>query len=82
MPGCDSGFGNALARRLDSLGLMVFAGCLKYGQAGERELVEECSDRLHTLQLDVTDPEQIQETLIRVKGYLSPDKGTAISSVS
>jgi 11-cis-retinol dehydrogenase len=45
--GCDSGFGQALARRLDGLGCHVFAGCLT--EAGQQELAKTCSERLQTL---------------------------------
>ncbi|XP_076026187.1 retinol dehydrogenase 16-like [Genypterus blacodes] len=51
--GCDTGFGNLLARHLDKLGFSVIAGC--YSEKGEDELRKSCSDRLTTLHLDVTD---------------------------
>jgi len=50
--GCDSGFGHQLAKRLDSLGCQVFAGCLT--EKGETELKKTCSERVHTISLDVT----------------------------
>lgn len=41
--GCDSGFGNELAKRLDRLGLRVIAGC--YTEQGIQELHNACSGR-------------------------------------
>lgn len=51
--GCDTGFGNLLARHLDQLGFCVIAGC--YTEKGEDELKKSTSDRLATVQLDVSD---------------------------
>ncbi|XP_070566595.1 retinol dehydrogenase 7-like [Ptychodera flava] len=59
--GCDSGFGHAAAKHLDSLGFQVFAGCLVKGGKGEQQLINNCSGQLTTLQLDVTKQEQIDE---------------------
>ncbi|CAH1252126.1 HSD17B6 [Branchiostoma lanceolatum] len=47
--GCDTGYGNLLARRLDQLGLRVFAGCLT--EAGVAELRQSCSERLQPIQI-------------------------------
>ncbi|KAK7494967.1 hypothetical protein BaRGS_00013846 [Batillaria attramentaria] len=55
--GCDTGFGNLLAKRLDGLGFNVFAACLT--SAGAEKLQLSCSERVTTLQLDVTDEESI-----------------------
>ncbi|KAK3699666.1 hypothetical protein RRG08_062457 [Elysia crispata] len=57
--GCDSGLGQALALQLDRLGVTVFAGCLFMGGEGERALVQQASGRLTTLQMDVTDHDQV-----------------------
>lgn len=70
--GCDSGFGNLLARHLDKLGFRVVAAC--YTEKGEDELKKMNSDRLTTLHLDVTDSESVKkaaaviETLVGQKG--------------
>ncbi|XP_066275400.1 retinol dehydrogenase 7-like [Branchiostoma lanceolatum] len=56
--GCDTGFGNLLARRLDQLGLRVFAGCLT--EAGVAELRQSCSERLQPIQMDVTSSDSVQ----------------------
>ncbi|XP_019622981.1 PREDICTED: retinol dehydrogenase 16-like isoform X1 [Branchiostoma belcheri] len=57
--GCDTGFGNLLARRLDQLGLRVFAGCLT--EAGVAELRQACSERLQPIQMDVTKTDSVQD---------------------
>ncbi|KFM81942.1 11-cis retinol dehydrogenase, partial [Stegodyphus mimosarum] len=36
--GCDSGFGNMLAKRMDGLGYRVFAGCLFPNGEGAKDL--------------------------------------------
>lgn len=65
--GCDSGFGNSLAQRLDDLGLHVFAGCLFPEKEGAQLLKKSCSERLHVLQLDVTSDESVENAVKYVK---------------
>ncbi|XP_076072648.1 17-beta-hydroxysteroid dehydrogenase type 6-like [Mytilus galloprovincialis] len=65
--GCDSGFGNKLARRLDAKGFIVFAGCLAPDREGARELKESCSDRLNIVHLDVTDDWKVRGMIAEVK---------------
>ncbi|XP_041526765.1 retinol dehydrogenase 16-like isoform X2 [Microtus oregoni] len=55
--GCDSGFGNLLARLLDRRGMRVLAACLT--EKGAEELRNKTSDRLETVILDVTKTESI-----------------------
>ncbi|MEJ1277312.1 17-beta-hydroxysteroid dehydrogenase type 6 isoform X1 [Cricetulus griseus] len=55
--GCDSGFGNLLARQLDRRGMRVLAACLT--EKGAEELKSKTSDRLETVILDVTKTESI-----------------------
>ncbi|XP_003506219.1 retinol dehydrogenase 16 isoform X1 [Cricetulus griseus] len=55
--GCDSGFGNLLARQLDRRGMRVLAACLT--EKGAEELRSKTSDRLETVILDVTKTESI-----------------------
>ncbi|XP_031205904.1 retinol dehydrogenase 16-like [Mastomys coucha] len=55
--GCDSGFGNLLARQLDRRGMRVLAACLT--EKGAEELRRKTSDRLETVILDVTKTESI-----------------------
>lgn len=60
--GCDNVLGNALARRLDDLGYHVFAGFQnKAGNIDADMLKEDCSGRLHTLQLDITSETQVSK---------------------
>lgn len=63
--GCDSGFGNLLARHLDAQGFNVIAGC--YTAEGEDELKKVASDRLATVHLDVTDSESVGKTAALIK---------------
>uniref|UniRef100_A0A9L0IHJ3 17-beta-hydroxysteroid dehydrogenase type 6 n=1 Tax=Equus asinus TaxID=9793 RepID=A0A9L0IHJ3_EQUAS len=55
--GCDSGFGNQLARQLDLRGLRVLAACQM--EKGAEQLRDRTSDRLETVILDVTKTESI-----------------------
>uniref|UniRef100_A0A672R769 D-beta-hydroxybutyrate dehydrogenase, mitochondrial-like n=1 Tax=Sinocyclocheilus grahami TaxID=75366 RepID=A0A672R769_SINGR len=72
--GCDSGFGHHLAKKLDRMGFTVFAGCLCPEGPGAQSLVEEGSDRMKVLQLDVTKDEDVS----LAKGFVQanlPEKG-------
>lgn len=70
--GCDTGFGNLLAKHLDKEGFCVIAGC--YTEKGEVELKKSCSARLSTVPLNVTDNDSIMKaagfikTLVGEKG--------------
>ncbi|XP_075447569.1 retinol dehydrogenase 7-like [Ascaphus truei] len=55
--GCDSGFGNLLAKQLDRRGLRVLAACLT--EKGAEDLKKETSSRLQTVILDVTDSQSV-----------------------
>ncbi|XP_070770535.1 dehydrogenase/reductase SDR family member 9 [Enoplosus armatus] len=63
--GCDSGFGNLLARHLDKLGFPVIAAC--YTEKGEDELKKMASDSLTTVHLDVTDSESVGKATALIK---------------
>ncbi|XP_040347608.1 retinol dehydrogenase 16 isoform X3 [Herpailurus yagouaroundi] len=63
--GCDSGFGNLLARQLDLRGLRVLAACLT--EKGAEQLRDQTSDRLETVILDVTKTESISAATEWVK---------------
>lgn len=69
--GCDSGFGKAIAVKLDSLGLHVFAGCLT--QDGAQQLKQETSTKLKTMPLDITSSESITNAFNFIKANLSTD---------
>ena len=78
--GCDSGFGNQLAKKLDSLGFNVFACC--FTERGADELRKVSSARLKTLSLDVTKTESIVKAKEFVEKHLPSDKGKAANKLS
>ncbi|KAK2849877.1 hypothetical protein Q7C36_008660 [Tachysurus vachellii] len=84
--GCDTGFGNLLAKYLHKEGFCVIAGC--YTEKGEVELKKVCSARLSTVQLDVTDSESIRKaagiikTLVKEKGLWAVVNNAGISQPS
>lgn len=55
--GCDSGFGNLLAKQLDKRGMKVLATCLT--EEGTENLKKEASSRLQTFILDVSDSQSV-----------------------
>ncbi|XP_008063433.1 retinol dehydrogenase 16-like [Carlito syrichta] len=55
--GCDSGFGNLLARQLDARGLRVLAACLT--EKGAKQLRDQTSGKLETVTLGVTKTESV-----------------------
>lgn len=63
--GCDSGFGNLVARQLDQRGFRVIAACLT--EPGASRLRAKASTRLITLLLDVTDSASIKRAVERVR---------------
>ncbi|KAM6949862.1 11-beta-hydroxysteroid dehydrogenase type 2 isoform 2-T2 [Lycodopsis pacificus] len=68
--GCDSGFGNATAKHLDALGFEVFATVLDLSGDGARDLQRTCSPHLTLLQVDITQPQQVQQALLDTKAKL------------
>lgn len=73
--GCDSGFGHALVKKLDSIGMRVFAGCLFANGPGAIELQNTCSNRLKIVQLDVTKSDEIETAVEVVKQSVDPEEG-------
>ena len=71
--GCDTGFGNAAAKRLDGMGCHVIAGCLT--EAGETDLRKSCSERLKTIQMDVSKRESVQKAFEFVTNTLPAETG-------
>lgn len=71
--GCDSGFGKLLAKRLDSLGFHVFAGCLT--EKGVTDLQTGSSGRFKAILLDVTKSEDIAMAVKIVKENIPPGTG-------
>ncbi|XP_040196907.1 17-beta-hydroxysteroid dehydrogenase type 6-like [Rana temporaria] len=55
--GCDSGFGNLLAKQLDKRGIWVLAACLT--ETGAANLKKESSSRLQTVILDVSNSQSV-----------------------
>ncbi|XP_063808551.1 retinol dehydrogenase 7-like [Pseudophryne corroboree] len=70
--GCDTGFGNLLARNLDKRGMRVLAACLTDRRA--EELRKETSSRLQTVILDVTDSQSVSSAANWVSTIVG-DKG-------
>ncbi|KAM5175016.1 retinol dehydrogenase 16 [Callospermophilus lateralis] len=66
--GCDSGFGNLLARQLDMQGMRVLAACLT--EEGAKQLRDRTSERLETVTLDVTNTESIAAATQWVKEHV------------
>ena len=71
--GCDTGFGNLLAKRLDRLGCHVFAGCLT--ESGGSELKAQCTANLHVVRLDVSNSASVRSAYEVVKAALPAGKG-------
>lgn len=71
--GCDTGFGNLLAKELDKLGFNVFAGCLT--DKGSKELGDETSKNVTPVLLNVCSEESIRSALLVVKSSLPNGKG-------
>uniref|UniRef100_A0A8D0EY67 Hydroxysteroid 17-beta dehydrogenase 2 n=1 Tax=Strix occidentalis caurina TaxID=311401 RepID=A0A8D0EY67_STROC len=75
-PGSDTGIGHALAKYLDNLGFVVFAGVLNEDGPGAEELRRTCSQRLSLLQLDITNATQVKEAYLKVSEKVQ-NTGTA-----
>ena len=73
--GCDTGFGNMLAKRLDSMGFSVFAGCLT--EKGGDDLQKSCSNKMKIITLDVTSTGSIENACSIVKTQLPANTGTS-----
>ncbi|CAG2104407.1 unnamed protein product [Medioppia subpectinata] len=57
--GCDSGFGNKLAKRLATKGYHVFAGCLMPTESGAQDLGHEFPENITIIPLDVTKDDSV-----------------------
>ena len=71
--GCDTGFGNLFAQRLDKKGFHVFASCLT--EDGKTLLEKNCSDRLTAFIMDVTNSDSVQKAAKLVKEKLPDNRG-------
>ena len=65
--GCDSGFGNRLAYRLDRMGFHVYAGVLFPLGDDVQQLQQKCSNRLKIMRMDVTKPEEVNNVVEQIK---------------
>ncbi|XP_041447427.1 estradiol 17-beta-dehydrogenase 2-like [Xenopus laevis] len=68
--GSDSGFGHALAKHLDELGVHVFAGELDKKGPGAKELKRVYSSHLCLIQLNITNSEEIREAYKEISSYV------------
>lgn len=68
--GCDTGFGNLLARKLDKAGFKVLACCLFPDGSGAKELKAECSSKLSIIKLDVTSDKEVEAAYQEVESQL------------
>lgn len=59
--GCDRGIGFSLAQHLDRQGFHVFASFLNNKSDEQQHLVRSCSERLQTIQMDVSSVQQVEE---------------------
>ncbi|XP_018424112.1 PREDICTED: retinol dehydrogenase 7-like [Nanorana parkeri] len=63
--GCDTGFGNLLAKQLDKRGMRVLAACLT--ETGVKNLKKETSSRLQTTILDVANAKSVSSAALWVE---------------
>ena len=66
--GCDSGFGEKLCLKLDSMGCQVFACCLT--NKGIENLINLCSNNVRTFLLDIRDSVNVGRVVDEVKHEL------------
>ena len=71
--GCDTGFGNAAAKRLGEIGCHVIAGCLT--EERETDLRKSSSEKLRTIQMDVSKRESVQKAFEFVTSTLPSESG-------
>ena len=75
--GCDTGFGKQAAITFDKMGCNVFASCIS--EKGETDLKKQCSSRLKTLHLDVSDHNSVEKALKFVNDQLPRGKGKRLN---
>ncbi|KAJ8319254.1 hypothetical protein KUTeg_004345 [Tegillarca granosa] len=69
--GCDTGFGFALAKRLDCLGFTVNAGCLSSVCEGAETLRSSTMGKMNVVQLDVTSDDSVNKALKFVTDHVN-----------
>ena len=72
--GCDTGFGNLLARKLDKAGFKVLACCLFPDGSGAKQLKADCSSQLKIIKLDVTSDKDVDAAYEVVEEELESTK--------
>ncbi|KAI1303694.1 17-beta-hydroxysteroid dehydrogenase type 6 [Halotydeus destructor] len=75
--GCDSGFGNLLATKMDAIGFHVFAGCLNVNSSGAIKLRRNASSRLQVVPLDVTEEKNIDNVIESLRSSMAA-RGTRL----
>lgn len=71
--GCDTGFGNLLARKLDKAGFKVIACCLFPEGSGAKQLKAESSSKLTIVKLDVTSDKDVNAAYAEVEKELETE---------
>lgn len=71
--GADCGFGYELSKRLDILGCRVIATC--YCEERRRKLQAECSSRVVTYMMNITDSGCVRDTYNQIRDQLTTAKG-------
>ena len=78
--GCDSGFGNALAKHLSKFELKVYACCLNENSAGANELKTFPSEAIQVVQLNITKDDDVTEAKQLIKKGMEQNEGTKTAS--
>ena len=71
--GCDTGFGNILAKRMAKKGCHVIAACLT--EKGEDELKKACPNNLITVPMNVAKTDSIEKAYESIRASISVDRG-------
>ena len=74
--GCGSGFGRAIALRLQEYGFRIIATCRT--EEAKARLSQEVSERTMVMPLDVRDSKQIHEVFKVIKRALGPTEGIVL----
>jgi len=73
--GCDTGFGNAISRKLHSLGYTVFAACYSTETEGAKALQKEFPNRMFVFSMDVSSDDNVNKAMEYVKNHLPDGAG-------
>ena len=75
--GCDSGFGNALAKHLSKFDIKVYACCLNKNSAGANEL-KRLSEAIQVIQLNITKDDDVIEAKQLIEKGMEQNEGTKL----